>query len=303
MKHAAFRFLLLGLLYTQCQLLAGQTDSNLPGLLVSTAWLEENLEDPSVVILHYGKPEDFEKGHIPGAQLVSMKELMVDIPDGPGHELPDSAALIRVFSSWGIHSDSKIIICYGEENGIPMAARLFFTLDYAGLGNRTAILNGGLPAWKEEKRARSQTPTQFDEGNLRIDLNEKIVAHREDVLKYLEGGLGAIVDARPEAQYSGSAKDQNSKRKGHIPGAVNIPFSSLTMEDSPSMFRETGELRNIFENNGIGPGTKIIVYCGSGIWASPVYFTARLLGYPVRLYDASMQEWGNDDSLPMTTNK
>ena len=109
----------------------------------------------------------------------------------------------------------------------------------------------------------------------------------------------ALVDARPEAQYSGEAEDHNSKRKGHIQGAVNIPFGNLIREDKPFMFKNKSDLLKLFEDNFINENSTIVTYCGSGMFAAPAYFIAGYLGYNVKLYDASFEEWGNDETLPI----
>jgi len=291
----------LGLVYTGSNVLFSQSKTASPELLVSGSWLEENLTDPALVILHYGKQEDFEQDHIPGARLVSIRELLVENEHGIRHELPDEQIIEQVIRSWGIHNNSKIVICYAEESSIPMAARLLFTLDYAGLSDQLALLNGGLIAWKDENRPLSKGKTTYEEGNFDIMVQEGILVTKDEVLASLDSESILILDARPVEQYSGKAKDHNSKRKGHIEGAINIPFSELTLEDSPHMFMSKDDLQEIFNDQNIQTGSTIVVYCGSGIWASPVYFAVRFLGYEARFYDASFQEWGNDESLPIST--
>lgn len=275
------------------------TDSG-EGLLVSTDWLEENLDNPSLVILYIGKKDDFDNEHIPNSRIISMRELIVDREDGTRHELPDADKLQSAFRSVGINNDSKIIICYAEEMLIPLAARLFYTLDYAGIGDQSAILNGGLTQWKEEGRQLTSETSSFDPGNFEISPNQ-IIANKELVFRNLENPDVLIIDARPEEQYDGSEEDPNSPRKGHIVGAVNIPFYTLQEEENPNLFKNKDEIKNLFHELGAENVSSIIIYCGSGIWSSPVYFAARYLGYNVKMYDASFQEWGSDESLPITS--
>ena len=270
-------------------------------ILVSTNWLAEHLNNPDIVILHIGKKDDFDKEHIPGARIISMRELMVDYENGFRHELPDDGKIQSVFRNTGINQDSKIIICYSDENAITMATRLYFTLDYAGLGEQTAILNGGLVQWKNEGRKLLSETASFEEGNLVIKKNDKILADKELILNNLENPDVVIIDARPEEQYDGSEEDPNSPRDGHIEGAVNLPFYNLQQEENSNLFKSDNELIDLFEELGIIKSTSLIVYCGSGVWASPVYFIASYLGYDVKLYDASFQEWGNDEALPITS--
>ncbi len=271
----------------------------IPDILVSTDWLENNLSDPSMVILHYGNKARFERGHIPNARLISLKDVIEDIENGLKHELPDDLSIEQTMRSWGINNDSKIIISYDDDEALTLAARLYFTFDYAGLGNRTAILNGGFPAWKSEHKALAKEGPDFAEGTIRIRPDSSLVTDKNRVYSNLNNDHVVIIDARPENIYSGATKDRNEPRNGHIEGAVNIPFSSLSTAESPPHLKKKNELRKLFVDQGIGPGQTLVAYCDSGLLASLVYFAAKLVGYKVRLYDASYQEWRNDDTLPI----
>lgn len=276
-----------------------QAQKNKQDLLVSTDWLEENLSDSLMVLLHYGMKTEFEQGHIPGARLISIWDILIENEDGLRHELPAREKLEQVLRSWGINNTSRIIITFQDGNGLPMAARLYFTLDYAGLGKKVSLLNGGFQAWQDENRPASKERDSIKEGNIEILTAEKVRISKEEILASLTDENVVVIDARPSDRYYGTGEDNNSSRQGHIQGAVNIPFFEVRREDSSNMFKSMEELRLLFEKKGIKEGNKIITYCGTGIWASPLYFTAKILGYPVRFYDGSFQEWGNDESLPV----
>jgi len=291
--------MVIGLVFTSCSALISQTQQREKDLLVSTNWLEENLSDSSLVILHYGMKTEYKKGHIPGARLISIWDILVKNEDGLRHELPDKQKLEQVLRSWGINDDSKIIISYQEGNDIPMAARLFYTLDYAGLGDQVSILNGGYKAWQKEERPVTQEMTGIKEGNIAIRIVDEVRISKGEVFASLNDENVKLVDARPHEKYLGTGEDNNSSRPGHIKGAVNIPFFEVTREDSSHIFKSKEELHLLFEDQKLHEGYTIITYCGTGIWASPLYLTAKLLGYNVRFYDGSYQEWGNDESLPI----
>jgi thiosulfate/3-mercaptopyruvate sulfurtransferase len=141
---------------------------------------------------------------------------------------------------------------------------------------------------------------KIEQGHVDITLNESVRASREDVLTGLQNENVVLIDARPSERYYGVETDQNSSRQGHISGAVNLPYFKLTMADSTHLFKEEGELKELLSDRNIQEESRIIVYCGTGIWASSVYFIARHLGYEVRMYDGSIQEWGMDSSLPIS---
>src|SRR5690606_30630000 len=124
-------------------------------LLVSTAWLAEHLADPGVVVLHDGSDRaDYERAHMPAARVLPLDAIVVE-RDGNINELPPVERLDSVFESLGVSDDAHVVV-YGP----PLAAaRAFFTLDYLGHGDRTALLDGGLEAWTAENRPLStETP-------------------------------------------------------------------------------------------------------------------------------------------------
>ena len=303
MKLQGLILLLTGLVFTAGPDLISQTQHSVDDMLVSTDWLEEHLSDSLLIILHQGMKTEYEKEHIPGARYISIFDLLVENEQGLRHELPDEQQIEQVLRSYGINTHSTIIICYEDGNAIPWASRLFLTLDYAGLGDQVAILDGGLTAWKKEERSLTKDVPAFNDGKIDIRIREKVLVYKDEVLANLHNDSVIMVDARPPERYYGTEPDPNSSRSGHIEGAVNIPFFSLKNDDHPYLFKTRDELRRLFEDHQIQAGTTLITYCGSGIWASPVYFAARLLGYRVRFYDGSFQDWGKDESLPISKSK
>jgi thiosulfate/3-mercaptopyruvate sulfurtransferase len=301
MQHL-YKVLMLttGLLITSGSALLSQTKQADEDLLVSTAWLEENLADTLLVILHIGMKTEFQVEHIPGARFVSIWDVLVKKTEQElRHELPDKQELEEAFRSWGINDNSNIILCYQDVNSIKWSARLFYTLDYAGLGDRVAILNGGLKAWKEEGRSVTANESSYSEGKVDIRIVDSVRISKEEVLANLHNDEITIVDARPPERYKGTVQDEDTDRSGHIEGAVNIPYYEVTLEDSTYLFKSKEALDALFEDHMVHEGKSLITYCGTGILASTLYFTARLLGYRVRFYDGSFQEWGNDEALPV----
>ena len=292
--------LTLAMLINSGSALISQTKQIDEDLLVTTAWLEENLADTLLVLLHYGMKTEFKEEHIPGARFVSIWDVLVKKNEQDlRHELPDEQELEKALRSWGINDNSKIIICYQDGNSIKWSTRLFYTLDYAGLGDRVAILDGGLKAWKEEGRSVTAYVSSYMEGKVDIRIVDSVRISKAEVLAKLNNEDVILIDARPPERYYGTVREKNSGRSGHIEGAVNIPYYEVNQEDSTYLFKSKEALGTLFEDHMVHEGSAIITYCGTGILASTLYFTARLLGYRVRLYDGSFQEWGDDDSLPV----
>src|SRR5687768_5283003 len=122
-------------------------------LIVSTAWLAAHLNDPKVVVLHVARARaHYDEGHIPGARFAGWNEITAT-RDGVPNELAPVADLQKLFARLGIGDDVRIVL-YGDNSGLS-AARAYFTLDYLGHGERSALLDGGLEKWKAERRGVS----------------------------------------------------------------------------------------------------------------------------------------------------
>jgi thiosulfate/3-mercaptopyruvate sulfurtransferase len=124
-------------------------------MLVSTAWLEQHLNDSNIVILQVSRDHTaYDAGRIPGARFLALSDIVVT-RDGILNELPPAAALKSVFERLGVSDDTRVIL-YGDASVLP-ATRVFFTLDYLG-HQATALLDGGLHKWTAESRAPKKVP-------------------------------------------------------------------------------------------------------------------------------------------------
>lgn len=263
-------------------------------MVVTTSWLAEHLHDPEVVVLFLGRDRQaFERGHIPGAQFIPLDAIAEEHGNIP-HELPSIENLKALFEGVGISDNSRIVLS-GEGGGM-MAARAYFTLDYLGLGDRAALLDGGSERWMTEGRAVSRTESAPPPGHITPHPHREIVVSLAE-MKQLSGhpNGAAILDARSAAEFSGAVASEGVSKKGHIPGANPMDWKSLERGDSELLPRT--ELATKFANAGIQRGQKVVSYCRTGMRASMVYFVAKYLGHPAAMYDGSVVEWvekGND---------
>jgi thiosulfate/3-mercaptopyruvate sulfurtransferase len=267
-------------------------------LLVSTAWLSRHLHDPRLVILHVGEKAGYEAAHIPGARyLAPVVELSTPRVEGQLFlELPSRAVLDSVLSAKGISNDSRVVLCPADGYGyFTAAARALFTLEYAGLRGRVSILDGGFEAWKREGLPVTRDVPPIAAGRFTTRPDSSLVVEAEFVHARLTDPRVRIVDARDSSYYNG--RETRQGRNGHIPGAASIPF--LTITDSTGRFRPVSRLRAQFAQAGVRPGQTVVTYCHIGQQASLVWFAARLLGYPARLYDGSFQDWARRTDLPV----
>lgn len=264
-----------------------------PEMLVSTDWLAAHLKDPKVIVLHLAKEKkQYDEGHVPGARWISFDQLMVK-KDGVSSELPPVEDLVKTFESLGVSNDSRVVVY--STNWPPLATRIYFTLDYLGLGDRAAVLDGGLEKWKAEKREISKEDAKaVRPGKITPHVRPEIVASLDEVKAASAPNAGiVIVDSRPDKRYL----------EGHIPGAVHLYWEKNTQGDEGYAFAPaTTEAQN-YAAIGAAPGKKVITYCEVGWQASHNYFTAKYLGYDVQMFDGSYQEWNEIKHLPVVSGE
>jgi thiosulfate/3-mercaptopyruvate sulfurtransferase len=260
-------------------------------MLVSTEWLAENLQTPGVIVLCIANQREFyTSGHIPGARLVMLSDL-VETREGVPSELPSLEKVTRVFEAAGV-KDADRIILYGEHSGL-FAARAFWTLDYLGVGSQAALLDGGLEKWKAEGRPLSKKVERVKPGTLRTYANPDVLVSLEDLQDVLQKAPDsvALIDARPEAEFSGSKVSEGVAKAGHIPGARGLYWMKTLVSAANPVLRPEDELRSMFEQAGASEDRRVITYCRTGMQASFDYFVAKYLGYNTALYDGSFYEW------------
>ncbi len=280
-------------------------------LLVSARWLAAHRADPGVVVLHVAAdPAEYAAGHVPGARFLALSSIVTE-RDGVPNELPPAPALAAALEAAGVGDGARVILY-----GAPLAAaRAFFTLDYLGHGARAAILDGGLPAWREAGQRvstaapapahgvrftpRGAAPARRGAGRTGLGPGPGGMVDLAWVRAHLGDPHVALLDARPEAQYTGAEAGHGVVGAGHIPGAGNLYWErTLTGAQAPRL-RDTEALRALFVAAGAAPGKMVVTYCRTGMQASWLYFVARYLGYEARLYDGSFIEWSGEVSTPV----
>lgn len=259
-------------------------------LLVDVAWLSQHLNDRNLVVLHVDNEAEYKAGHIPGARFVSMQQ----VSKGAG---PDSPLILELLppddlrarlQALGISEDSRIVVYYGR-NGFPSATRIILTLDHAGLGGQTSLLNGGLTAWTRAGNAVTPEVPTVTTGRLTARTMKPVTVDASFV-QALPRQAHILVDGRAPSLYQGVQPD-GWNNVGHIAGAVNIPFTEIL--DSNLMVDRT-RLEGLFGKAGVKAGDTVVAYCHIGQQGTTVVFAARLLGHQAVLYDGSMQDWGSN---------
>jgi thiosulfate/3-mercaptopyruvate sulfurtransferase len=263
-------------------------------MIVSTEWLAQHLNDKTLVLLHVGDKKEYDAAHIPGAQFIQSTDFSTR-GQNLVLELPPVEQLKTAFEKFGVTDKSRIIVYFGKDWVTP-TSRVYFTLDYLGLGDRTSILDGGMPAWIAEKRSVTTEVISAKPGNFTPHPNAKLVVDANWVSANLNKPGVAILDARDAKFYTGESAG-NMPRAGHIPSAKSIPFGSVVEESNK--FKSEAALRQIFTTAGVKPQDSVTTYCHIGQQASLLYFVAKYLGYDAHLYDGSFQDWSNRKDLPV----
>jgi thiosulfate/3-mercaptopyruvate sulfurtransferase len=276
-------------------------------MLVTPAWLAEHLHDSNLVLLHVGAKGEFEQAHIPDAQpLLYSDDISTPHDMSNGHmapgtlmlELPPVEQLKATFEKKGVSDNSRIIVYFGKDWYSP-TTRTILTLTYLGLGDRTSLLDGGMPAWQAAGNPVTSEVKTPAAGHLTPHLHPEVVVDAAWVSSHLHQPAVAIIDARNSQFYTGKSSG-GMPRAGHIPGAQSIPFDSLFKEDGK--LKDAATLTEIFRGAGVKPGAQVVSYCHIGQQATVIWFAARLLGYDAHLYDGSWDDWSQRKDLPVESS-
>lgn len=209
--------------------------------------------------------------------------------DGVPNEFPPAAEMAALLEAAGLGAGPLVIV------GDPIpAGRAWTALDYLGLGDRAALLDGGLAAYPSVARAPVMSAPVVD-ARLDIDVRQDMIVDAAWVHDRLEDPTVVILDARPPAEYSGEKPGTGIDRPGHIPGARNLFWQTLVESAENPRLKDEAGLRRLFEEAGVDPGDTVVSYCRTGGQASFLYAVARRLGYDVKLYDGSFIDWSRTD--------
>ncbi len=267
-------------------------------IVVGTRWLQDHLRDSSLVVLHVGSSlREYQKGHIPDARFLWTQALAQSAPDRT-LDLPSAGQADTVFRNLGLKEESRVVLCFTDGNVSPVT-RVLFTLEQLGLRGRVSLLDGGLEAWKAEGLPLSRENPSVRPGTLRSTSHHTAVVDADWIVQHQKDSSVKVVDARAPQFYQGSGGGM--PRAGHIPGAVNIPFSSVV--DSTNKLKNDSTLTAMFTSTGIRTGNTIVTYCHIGQQATVLYLVARHLGHEARLYDGSFEDWSGRDELPVATGE
>jgi thiosulfate/3-mercaptopyruvate sulfurtransferase len=280
------------------------TSRTLPDALVSVDWARSHLDDPNVCFIEVDvDTAAYETGHLPGATAWNWH---TQLTDPVRRDLVGRTELQALLRAAGVNDDTTIVL-YGDNQNW-FAAWAYWQLRYQGLYN-VKLLDGGRKKVESAGLTLTREVTALPPGSITLPdrTREELRAYRQQVIAGIGSSDRSLVDVRSPEEYRGELAapahlpQEAAQRRGHIPGAVNVPWSSAVREDGT--FRPVEELAELYASRGVTEDREVIAYCRIGERSSHTWFVLKeLLGYPdVRNYDGSWTEYGSLVGVPIET--
>ncbi|BBX29288.1 sulfurtransferase [Mycolicibacterium alvei] len=269
-------------------------------VLVSTEWAGNNLDTAGVVFVEVDENTSAydDEGHIPGAVKLDWRD---DLQDPVRRDFVDQQQFSKLLSDKGISNDDTVILYGGNNNWFASYAYWYFKL-YGHADVK--LLDGGRKRWQLDARplvkdAVSRAATSYTAQ----PLDNNIRAYRDEVIAAI--GAKNLVDVRSPDEFSGKIlapahlPQEQSQRPGHIPGAINVPWSKAANEDGT--FKSDEDLAALYAAAGLDGEKETIAYCRIGERSSHTWFVLQeLLGHQnVKNYDGSWTEYGSLVGAPI----
>ena len=277
-----------------------------PAALVTTDWAREHLDDDRVRFLEVDVDTDaYDTGHLAGATGINWKS---QLTDAVRRDLVSREGLQSLLRAAGVNDDTTIVL-YGDNNNW-FAAWAYWQLRYQGLDN-VRLLDGGRVKVEADGLPLTTDVSSHAPGTITLpsQTREELRAYRQQVIDGLAATDRSLVDVRSPEEYRGELSapahlpQEAAQRRGHIPGAVNVPWSQAVAPDGT--FKPIQELRELYGARGIDGSEEIVAYCRIGERSSHTWFVLHeLLGYDnVRNYDGSWTEYGSLVGVPIETGE
>ena len=280
----------------------------LPDSLVSVDWLKQHLDHENLIILDssWHMPatgrdalKEWQQEHIRGARFFDFDGKISAPGSALPHMMPSEAIFTREMQALGLNQDSVVVVY--DAMGMFSSARGWWMLRAMGCEN-CALLDGGLVAWDEAEYPIESVAAEpaYAQGNFVAKMDPGYIADAQDVLAALDDDSVAVIDARPEPRFSGAADEPRpGLRRGHMPGALNLPFPDVFRH---GLLKPKDELEELIRPL-MGSSERAIYSCGSGVTACVIAFAAFRIGYDkLTIYDGSWCEWGQPGDLPVVTD-
>ncbi len=270
-----------------------------PSDLVTTAWIQKHLQQIKLIDLRAA--DVYEQGHLPQAINIPYK-LFSRKKDGIDGFVISPARFRSLMESYGI-SNHDTVVLYSDWSFLD-SMRVYWIFDFYG-HQKVKVLDGGIQQWQAEGLALSRKGKKFPPASYTVSIKSQILSTKLRTFLASKNDEYIIVDGRDPDQYNGL--ESLTERKGHIPGAINIPWVDLvanrTVSDKFKKIKTPStleDLNTIQKRLSVIPkDKKIILYCNGGQESAVLYFSLKALGVRAALYDGSWFEWSRDKKMPI----
>jgi thiosulfate/3-mercaptopyruvate sulfurtransferase len=275
-----------------CEDLAGQLED--PKLRIFDC-TQRLVKDSKVYVRAEACFKEYAEAHIPGSGYIDIKADLSDPNARWRYMMPEPDTLVAAFARHGVGKGMRVVLY--DSNSMMWAARTWWLLRAIGFDN-AAVLDGGLQRWRATGESLCDKPCAYQEAKVfTLGRTRNLLVDQDAVLSALEQSDTGVVNALTREQFNGGGIHYG--RPGRISGSVCVSARELTDEET-GLVKAPAELRRMFAEAGIDPLKPTLCYCGGGIAATLDAFVLSLLGAKnVTVYDASLQEWAMDASLPM----
>lgn len=275
---------------------------NIDTPIVDTSWLLKNLDHPDLVILDATIPKagtkeptnPLEIKGIKGTRTFDIKNKFSDKSIALPNTMVNEQHFEKEARSLGINENSVVVVY--DRHGIYSSARAWWM--FCSMGHKNvAVLNGGFPSWeKEGLPIEIIEPYDGTKGNFVAHFKHNYFTSADDILENIETNTKLVIDARSNGRFSGNTPEPRKElRSGHIPGSINVPYTTLQFDGH---FKSKNEIATLFEK--LNPENReLVLSCGSGVTACIVALAANICDQQCSVYDGSWTEWGTNYNLPI----
>jgi thiosulfate/3-mercaptopyruvate sulfurtransferase len=248
---------------------------------VSVEWLQQHLDDPQVRVIATGDQGKFERGHIPGARFLEHMETL-----GSGHTLLPPDKLAAVLTKAGV-ADGVHVVLYGDS---PMTTGWVF-MSIASVGHEAdvSMLDGGIDLWRSAGHQVSTTAAPAASGKLTVHPAPDLAVDAAWVKDHVNSSAVRLLDVR-------TTKEWND---GHLPNATLVLWQDLFTDQKSLKLKSDDDIRALFAKAGVKPGQEVVTYCMIGMRASLMYWAAKSVGLPARIYVGSWHDWSSNSDNPV----
>ncbi len=282
-------------------------DQKMAPLISVSALAQKIKSEDEICIIEIGeKRKRYDQGHIQGAHFLHWVDDIIDRQNHARYNVIGKKSIEDLLSKIGVTNDSHIVVY--DRFSSRLSTRMYWTLKYWGHEN-VQVLDGGFDKWSINQPVTDAVP-EVDATNYKVaTMRKELRADAKRVEELVRSSRGTLIDGRPVKQFTGEEPGavfhtgKLHKNKGHIPGAVNIPWKDNLKADGT--FKSVLELQQMYHQSGMDSQGPIVTYCNEGLHAALPWFVACALleCEDVSLYDDSMAEWANSKRPIRSTAK